>query len=159
MPTSQTLLSKQIPPLSGEDASSPDKQGRRGERGRARGGRDAVSLLVKVLHNVQVSIHSMHMRYEDATSSPGSPFAIGVTLDEIAAFTTDAHGNRAFSADTSVQHKWVELKQLGLYHHVNCTERMPVGTSLESLIVWVRTPGLQPWTSAVARKGSPTLLG
>ena len=40
------------------------------------------------------------MRYEDATNSPGSPFAIGVTLKELSVFTTDAQGNRKFVTDT-----------------------------------------------------------
>ena len=66
-----------------------------------------------------VSFHSLHVRYEDATSSKDAPFAIGLTLSELAAFTTDANGNRRFVADTSVQHKWLELRGLALYHHVS----------------------------------------
>ena len=77
------------------------------------------------------------MRYEDATNSPGSPFAIGVTLKELSVFTTDAQGNRKFVTDTRVQHKWLELKELALYHHVNCSERMPEGTSLAELTKWL----------------------
>ena len=45
--------------------------------------------------------------------------------------------NRKFCVDTSVQHKWLEVKQLALYHHVHCAERMAEGTSVEALTAWL----------------------
>ena len=80
------------------------------------------TLLAKVLHNLQLRITNLHMRYEDSTSSAGSPFAIGVTLKELAAFTTDGAGNRRFCTDPGVQHKWIELQDLAVYHHVDCDD-------------------------------------
>ena len=117
----------------GSRGSSPRKGylSARGSRG------DAVSLLVKVLHNLQVSFHSLHVRYEDATNSADSPFAIGLTLKQLSAFTTDAAGNRKFCVDTNVQHKWLELQHLALYHHVHCAERMGENTSLDELTSWL----------------------
>ena len=94
-------------------------------------------MLQEVLHNLQVSFNSVHVRYEDATSSPGAPFAIGLTLKTLQAFTTDSAGNRKFCVDTSVQHKWLELTHLALYHHVHCAERTPEDTTLDALTSWL----------------------
>ncbi|KOO28183.1 vacuolar protein sorting-associated protein vps13 [Chrysochromulina tobinii] len=47
-----------------------------------RGSQDTVSMLAKVLNNLQVSITNIHVRYEDRTQST-HPFAIGVTLAEL----------------------------------------------------------------------------
>ena len=51
------------------------------------------------------------MRYEDRTNSPGHPYAIGLTLEELSAFTTDMYGNRRFVTDTATQH-WVHARDV-----------------------------------------------
>ena len=56
-----------------------------------RAGGGALSLLTKIVNNVQLSLRHLHFRYEDRTSST-APFAIGVTLAELAAHSTDASG-------------------------------------------------------------------
>ena len=31
----------------------------------------------------QVTVHSIHIRYEDTITNPGQPMAVGITLDSI----------------------------------------------------------------------------
>ena len=115
------------------NASDPDEAA----TARTRAGRDTASLLAKVLNNLQVSVTNIHLRYEDRTQST-APFAIGVTLAELAAFTTDASGNHRFVVDTPTQHKWVELRELAVYHHCGCEEMMDAGCSLAQLCSWLQ---------------------
>ena len=42
------------------------------------GGGRAASLLAQILHNLQVRVTNLHVRYEDSTNSLESPFAIGL---------------------------------------------------------------------------------
>lgn len=92
----------------------------------------ALSMLGKVLNNLQISLTNVHVRYEDRTQST-HPFAIGITLAELSYCTTDADGNRSFSIDASVQHKWLELKQLSVYHHCDCREMIESDMALPRL--------------------------
>ena len=102
-----------------------------------RGGQDTVSMLAKVLNNLQVSITNIHVRYEDRTQST-HPFAIGVTLAELSTYTTDASGKRRFIVDAAVQHKRVELRQLAIYHHCACAEMLDPSMSMERLCSWLQ---------------------
>jgi hypothetical protein len=45
-------------------------------------------LIAKALHNVQVIVRHLHLRYEDHTD-PIRPIAFGVSLREFSAHTTD----------------------------------------------------------------------
>ena len=109
--------------------------------------------MAKVLHNLQVRVTNLHMRYEDATNCPDSPFAIGLTLKELSAFTTDAAGNRRFSTESDVQHKWVELRSLAVYHHTRCGD-MCTGarlTRVDDLCAWLGGMIATPETAGAAR--------
>ncbi|KAI7737217.1 hypothetical protein M8C21_020745, partial [Ambrosia artemisiifolia] len=57
------------------------------------------SLIGTIIGNLKISIGNVHIRYEDSISNPGHPFAVGVTLAKLAAFTVDKKGNETF--DTS----------------------------------------------------------
>ena len=46
--------------------------------------RDTLSLLTKIIYNLQFSFRNIHVRYEDRTHS-SAPFAIGATLAELSA--------------------------------------------------------------------------
>ncbi|KAG9142716.1 hypothetical protein Leryth_005471 [Lithospermum erythrorhizon] len=54
------------------------------------------SLISTVIGNLKLSISNVHIRYEDLESNPGHPFAAGVTLDKLSAFTVDEGGKEAF---------------------------------------------------------------
>ena len=128
--------------------ASPPKKGGGGER-------DTVSLLAKVLNNLQVSVTNIHVRYEDRTQST-QPFAIGVTLAELGAYTTDPSGSRRFIVDAAVQHKRVELRQLAIYHHCGCDEMFDPSMSMAQLCTWLKA--MVAGERAQPGQGPPGLL-
>ncbi|KYK54262.1 vacuolar protein sorting-associated protein vps13 [Drechmeria coniospora] len=74
------------------------------------------SLVTKIVDNLQVTVRNIHIRYEDSISAPGHPFALGLTLDEFSAVSTDGQWNPTFiqdSADTT--HKLATLGALAVY--------------------------------------------
>ena len=80
------------------------------------------SLVTAIVDNVQVSIKSIHIRYEDSISAPGHPFALGITLKEISAVSTDADWRPAFvQASSGTTHKLATLGALALYWNTDTT--------------------------------------
>ncbi|KAI9800700.1 MAG: hypothetical protein M1825_004022 [Sarcosagium campestre] len=74
------------------------------------------SLTTKIVDNLQVTVTSIHIRYEDSISTPGHPFALGFTLEKFSAVSTDADWNEAFiQTSAGVTHKLASLDALALY--------------------------------------------
>ncbi|KAA8648687.1 hypothetical protein EYZ11_008781 [Aspergillus tanneri] len=74
------------------------------------------SLITAVVDNLQISIKNVHFRYEDSIASPGHPFAVGLTLKELSAVSTDSEWNPTFIQSTSsTTHKLAILGALSVY--------------------------------------------
>lgn len=75
------------------------------------------SLISTIMGNLKLSISNIHIRYEDSESNLGHPFAVGVTLDKLSAFTVDNNGNETFVTGGALDRiqKSVELERLALY--------------------------------------------
>ncbi|CBF81629.1 hypothetical protein AN5579.2 [Aspergillus nidulans FGSC A4] len=74
------------------------------------------SLVTAVIDNLQISIKNVHFRYEDSIASPGHPFAVGFTLKELSAVSTDAEWRPTFIQSTSgTTHKMAILGALSVY--------------------------------------------
>ncbi|KAI9375312.1 hypothetical protein BJX61DRAFT_494673 [Aspergillus egyptiacus] len=74
------------------------------------------SLVTAVIDNLQISIKNVHFRYEDSIASPGHPFAVGVTLKELSAVSTDSEWKPTFIQSTSsTTHKLAILGALAVY--------------------------------------------
>ncbi|KAI9040945.1 membrane morphogenesis protein VPS13 [Aspergillus affinis] len=74
------------------------------------------SLITAVVDNLQISIKNVHFRYEDSIASPGHPFAVGITLKELSAVSTDSEWNPTFIQSTSeTTHKLAILGALSAY--------------------------------------------
>ena len=74
------------------------------------------SLITAIVDNIQISVKKIHIRYEDSISDPGHPFALGVTLKEFSAVSTDENWRPTFiqgSSDTA--HKLATLGSLAVY--------------------------------------------
>jgi vacuolar protein sorting-associated protein 13A/C len=94
------------------------------------------SLLTKIVDNLQVSIKNIHIRYEDSISAPGHPFALGVTLEEFSAVSTDGEWNPTFiQVSTKSTHKLATLGALAVYWNTDTT-LMGSGREME-------TPGVE----------------
>lgn len=78
------------------------------------------SLVTAIVDNLQVTIKNVHLRYEDSVAAPGQPFALGVTLKEMSAISTDANWTPSFIQSTSgATHKLAVLKALAFYWNTN----------------------------------------
>src|SRR2546421_1857297 len=74
------------------------------------------SLTTAIIDNLQVSIKNVHLRYEDSIAAPGHSFAVGLTLKEMSAVSTDAEWRPTFIQSTSgTAHKLAVLNALSLY--------------------------------------------
>eukprot|EP00887_Chlorella_sp_A99_P001951 scaffold18.g1951.t1 len=69
----------------------------------AGGGGMFKAVIETVIGNLQLSITNVHVRYEDAASNPGHPFACGFTLDKISGYTVDEAGQEAFVTSNPLQ--------------------------------------------------------
>lgn len=74
------------------------------------------SLVTAIVNNLQVEIKNVHFRYEDAIAVPGHPFALGVTVKELSAVSTDSNWKPTFVQSTSeINHKLAVLDSLAVY--------------------------------------------
>ncbi|KAJ1325154.1 vacuolar protein sorting-associated protein 13A/C [Microdochium nivale] len=80
------------------------------------------SLVTKIVDNLQVTVKNIHVRYEDAISAPGHPFALGVTLEEFSAVSTDGEWKPTFIQNsTKSTHKLAKLEALAVYWNTDTT--------------------------------------
>ena len=74
------------------------------------------SLTTAIVDNLQVSIKNIHIRYEDAISTAGHPFAFGLTIKELSAVSTDKDWKPSFIQSTSgTTNKLATLGELAFY--------------------------------------------
>lgn len=74
------------------------------------------SLVTKIVDNLQVTVKNIHVRYEDSISTPGHPFALGITLQEFSAVSTDGEWKPTFIQDSAKStHKLAKLGALAVY--------------------------------------------
>ncbi|KAI4169349.1 MAG: hypothetical protein LQ343_005742 [Gyalolechia ehrenbergii] len=80
------------------------------------------SLTTAIVDNLQVSIKNIHIRYEDTIAAPGHPFALGLTLKEFSAVSTDENWRPSFIQATSgTTHKLAVLGELAFYWNTDAT--------------------------------------
>lgn len=88
------------------------------------------SLVSTIVNNLQISVKNIHVRYEDSISAPGHPFALGVTLKEFSAISTDADWKPTYIQNsTGVAHKLGTLDALAVYWN---TDSSLLGTGREA---------------------------
>lgn len=74
------------------------------------------SLVTAIVDNVQVTVKNIHIRYEDSIADPGHPFALGLTLSDFSAISTDENWKPTFIQGTaSSTHKLATLGSLAIY--------------------------------------------
>ncbi|KAJ2261928.1 Vacuolar protein sorting-associated protein 13 [Coemansia sp. RSA 376] len=78
-------------------------------------------LIAKIVDNLQIVIKNIHVRYEDGVSNPEHLFAVGATLGELSAVSTDDEWRQAFLHDSgSVIRKMLKLAQFSMYWDTDC---------------------------------------
>ena len=85
-------------------------------------------LIDTILGNLQFSISNVHVRYEDAETHPGQPFACGLTLEKMSGATVDELGRPAFitSSPLDLLRKALLLRRVALYFDCNVSAWDPV---------------------------------
>ena len=76
---------------------------------------------------VHLSVKDLRVQYEDRTCSPHCPFAIGLTLAELAADVPRVNLDLGANFFASLINRFksnLKLSQLAFYHHVHCAQRM-----------------------------------
>jgi vacuolar protein sorting-associated protein 13A/C len=74
------------------------------------------SLVTAIVDNVQITVKNIHIRYEDSIADPGHPFALGVTLADFSAVSTDENWKPTFiQGDAASTHKLATLGSLAVY--------------------------------------------
>ncbi|PVI04174.1 vacuolar protein sorting-associated protein 13 [Periconia macrospinosa] len=74
------------------------------------------SMVTAIVDNVQVTVKNIHIRYEDSISDPGHPFALGITLADFSAISTDDNWKPTFiQGGTTSTHKLATLGSLAIY--------------------------------------------
>ena len=80
------------------------------------------SLVTAIVDNLQVSIKSIHLRYEDSIAAPGHPFALGLTLQGFSAVSTDGDWRPTFIQTSSgTTHKLAKLDELAFYWNTDAS--------------------------------------
>lgn len=88
------------------------------------------SLVTKIVDNLQVTVKNIHIRYEDSISAPGHPFALGMTLEEFSAVSTDGQWKPTFIQDSNnTTHKLATLGALAVYWN---TDTILLGSGREA---------------------------
>ncbi|EMC98060.1 hypothetical protein BAUCODRAFT_32061 [Baudoinia panamericana UAMH 10762] len=86
------------------------------------------ALTTTIIDNVQIQVKNVHIRYEDALSDPGHPFAAGITLQELSAVSTDENWRPTWIQSASeTTHKLATLGALAVYWDTD-TELIGEGT-------------------------------
>jgi vacuolar protein sorting-associated protein 13A/C len=86
------------------------------------------ALTTSIIDNVQIQVKNVHIRYEDAISDPGHPFAAGITLQELSAVSTDENWKPTWIQGASTTtHKLATLGSLAVYWDTD-TELLGTGT-------------------------------
>ena len=80
------------------------------------------SLTTAIVDNLQVSVKNIHVRYEDSIATPGHPFALGFTLQEFSAVSTDKDWKPSYIQSTSgTTNKLAVLGALAFYWNTDTT--------------------------------------
>lgn len=87
--------------------------------------------LIPIVDNVQVEVGNIHIRYEDALSKPTNPFAVGVTLDNVAIRgSTTAEGEDTFVTTWNIDNfRKVFLNNFSLYIDTETRGAAPISDS------------------------------
>ncbi|XP_065685047.1 intermembrane lipid transfer protein VPS13A isoform X3 [Hydra vulgaris] len=80
-------------------------------------------LTAQIIKNIQILISNIHVRYEDKTSNPLSPFAFGVTLNELSVQTTDENWLPSIvDGSAHIIFKMIKATNVSVYWNTNITQ-------------------------------------
>lgn len=109
-----------------------------------------------------MQITNLHVRYEDPITQPEAPFACGLTLHNVGAFTVDEAGKEIFVKKEAMAllRKAAELSRFAVYFDTGA-RRASCGTSCRMVCSELCTVSLRPHDACPAQPGivlAPTQL-
>ncbi|UJR10669.1 hypothetical protein I4U23_014864 [Adineta vaga] len=79
---------------------------------------------LQILRNLELSIQNIHIVYEDRSTKPNHPFALGITLNYIKLHTTTPDWQQTIlKEDTPLIHKLGELSAFSIYWNTDALSR------------------------------------
>jgi vacuolar protein sorting-associated protein 13A/C len=101
--------------------SAPSSKEAKGADGGGGGAGFLRGLIDTIIGNLQLSITNVHVRYEDALTHPGHPFACGFLLEQISASTVDEVGRPTFVTTSALDllRKALNLRSVAVYFDCN----------------------------------------
>ncbi|RDW42663.1 hypothetical protein B0I73DRAFT_150485 [Yarrowia lipolytica] len=84
------------------------------------------SLTTKIIDNLQITIKNIHVRYEDVNQFTKQQFAMGVTLEELSAISTDQDWKPAFIQGGAIANKLARLGSLSMYWNSDTASLAPL---------------------------------
>ncbi|CAF3380389.1 unnamed protein product [Rotaria sp. Silwood1] len=79
---------------------------------------------LQIIRNLELSIRNIHIVYEDKSTKPDHPFALGITLNYITLHTTTSDWEPTIlKEDTPLIHKLGELSAFSIYWNTNAKSR------------------------------------
>ncbi|CAF0945953.1 unnamed protein product [Adineta ricciae] len=79
---------------------------------------------LQIIRNLELSIQNIHIVYEDRSTKPSHPFAVGITLDYIKLHTTTPDWQQAIlKEDTPLIHKLGQLNAFSIYWNTDAQSR------------------------------------
>jgi vacuolar protein sorting-associated protein 13A/C len=87
------------------------------------------ALTAKIIENLEITVHDVHIRYEDKTSFMNQSFSIGITLKSISISTTNANWEEEYIQSSAslhgvVRHKIIKVKNIGVYFIIDDTNHL-----------------------------------
>ncbi|XP_022087078.1 vacuolar protein sorting-associated protein 13A-like [Acanthaster planci] len=103
-----------------EATKQKEKEKEEGKEKNPKGDSFVEKMATQVIKNLQVKVADIHLRYEDKTTNPDAPFAIGATLHNISLKTTDTNWKECLAdASTKLIYKMLRLDCLSVYWNCN----------------------------------------
>ncbi|KAF6041637.1 VPS13D [Bugula neritina] len=95
-------------------------------------------IATNIMENLQLKLLKLHIRYESEGSHDASAFSFGITIDKLAAQSTDQNWVPQYvsSSTGSVVHKMVELVGMSLYwdhHNTTVSEALSLKEQLDDM--------------------------
>lgn len=100
------------------------------------------ALVTKIIDNLQIVIKNIHVRFEDNKSHHKNQFALGLTLSNLSAVSTDPNWVEAFIEDSKAPtHKLLKLDSLAVYWTPNSESLLNLPstdfiTKFKSLVIY-----------------------
>nr|XP_018900199.1 PREDICTED: vacuolar protein sorting-associated protein 13A-like isoform X1 [Bemisia tabaci] len=92
------------------------------------------NLITTIMNNLQISIHNVHVRYEDSGSSIEYPLAVGICLQSFSIQTTNSKWKPTVpDSQSSAVYQLIRIESFSVYCNPTCSKLVSQTEDLENL--------------------------